>query len=234
MAKFKKIIPALCMLVVSAIMAVSTTYAWFSMNKTVTATGMEVTAKSDSVYLQIVNEDNSAADTNKTTANGKTSTATIYPAKWNGSSAAEKWQYAVAAAPSASEKTGDYIDVADANKSDYRLANTFKVSMTNETAEGKNLKVKTCKVTGTSAFLDAIGVVVVCGNEVQTISAKGKTSGTAFDIESAEILATTVTNTETSISVYVYIDGDNTNVYTNNLTKANVTGISVELTFGID
>lgn len=45
MKKFKKLIPALCMLLVSAVMLGSTTFAWFSMNNTVTATGMEIEAK---------------------------------------------------------------------------------------------------------------------------------------------------------------------------------------------
>lgn len=45
MKKFKKLIPALCMLLVSAVMLGSTTFAWFSMNKTVTATGMEIKAE---------------------------------------------------------------------------------------------------------------------------------------------------------------------------------------------
>lgn len=53
MKKFKKLIPALCMLLVSAVMLGSTTFAWFSMNNTVTATGMEVAAKSDELFLTI-------------------------------------------------------------------------------------------------------------------------------------------------------------------------------------
>ena len=53
MKKFKKLIPALCMLLVSAVMLGSTTFAWFSMNNTVTATGMEVAAKSDELFLAI-------------------------------------------------------------------------------------------------------------------------------------------------------------------------------------
>lgn len=44
MKKFKKLIPALCMLLVSAVMLGSTTFAWFSMNNTVTATGMSIQA----------------------------------------------------------------------------------------------------------------------------------------------------------------------------------------------
>lgn len=45
MKKFKKLIPALCMLLVSAVMLGSTTFAWFSMNSSVTASNMEVKAK---------------------------------------------------------------------------------------------------------------------------------------------------------------------------------------------
>ncbi len=40
----KKLIPATCMLLVSATMLASSTYAWFTMNKEVTLTGMEVKA----------------------------------------------------------------------------------------------------------------------------------------------------------------------------------------------
>ena len=54
MKKFKKLIPALCMLLISAVLMGTSTYAWFSMNTKVTATGMEVHAKSDSQFLQIV------------------------------------------------------------------------------------------------------------------------------------------------------------------------------------
>lgn len=52
----KKLIPALGMLVLSASMLVTSTFAWFAMNENVTAKGMTVTAKADQVYLQIVND----------------------------------------------------------------------------------------------------------------------------------------------------------------------------------
>lgn len=44
MKSMKKLIPALAMLLVSLIVMSSASFAWFSMNKTVTATGMSVTA----------------------------------------------------------------------------------------------------------------------------------------------------------------------------------------------
>lgn len=53
MKTMKKLIPALAMLLVSAVLLGTSTFAWFSMNSTVTATGMQVVAKSDNTYLLI-------------------------------------------------------------------------------------------------------------------------------------------------------------------------------------
>lgn len=60
MKKFKKLIPALCMLLISAVLMGTSTYAWFSMNNEVTANGMQVVAKSDSTYLLISKEKTTA------------------------------------------------------------------------------------------------------------------------------------------------------------------------------
>ena len=56
----KKLIPALCMLLVAAALLGTSTYAWFSMNATVNATGMQVTAKSNAGFLLITDSDNAA------------------------------------------------------------------------------------------------------------------------------------------------------------------------------
>ena len=47
----KKLIPALCLLLISAILMGTSTYAWFSMNTQVTATGMQVKAVAESGLL---------------------------------------------------------------------------------------------------------------------------------------------------------------------------------------
>lgn len=62
MKKFKKLIPALCMLLVSAVLMGTSTYAWFSMNKTATVSGMQVSAKSDSIYLLISKDKTTAPE----------------------------------------------------------------------------------------------------------------------------------------------------------------------------
>lgn len=53
MKKFKKLIPALCMLLISAVTLGSSTFAWFSMNNKVTANGMQVEAASNTQFLVI-------------------------------------------------------------------------------------------------------------------------------------------------------------------------------------
>ena len=40
----KKLIPAMCLLLVSAVLMGTSTFAWFTMNTTVTASGMQVNA----------------------------------------------------------------------------------------------------------------------------------------------------------------------------------------------
>ena len=60
----KKIIPALVMLLVSAVLLSTASYAWFSMNAQVTATGMQVTAQAPASLL--------ISNTNATTGFGST------------------------------------------------------------------------------------------------------------------------------------------------------------------
>ena len=51
MKKFRKLLPALSMLLISALLMGSSTFAWFSMNTTVTATGMSVKAQTSGNLL---------------------------------------------------------------------------------------------------------------------------------------------------------------------------------------
>ncbi len=100
MKKFRKLVPAFAMLLVSATVLASTTFAWFSMNNKVTATGMEVTAKANTQYLviaktaaEITRETNPA--TTVTLAQGGMTvtggiaddTTKVYPVSKNGNTA---------------------------------------------------------------------------------------------------------------------------------------------------
>lgn len=78
MKKFKKLIPALCMLLVSAVMLGSTTFAWFSMNKSVTATGMEIKAE---VSTQLLIKGSATGATYKSAINFSNAADSIVGAK---------------------------------------------------------------------------------------------------------------------------------------------------------
>ena len=68
MKNTKKLFSAVVMLALSAVMLVTSSFAWFSMNEKVTATNMNVTAVGDQIYLQISNNDNFTAGTLQTSA----------------------------------------------------------------------------------------------------------------------------------------------------------------------
>ena len=158
MKKFKKLIPALCMLLISAVLMGTSTYAWFSMNMSVTATGMTVTAKSNSTYLLIDTVDNAATKTASAVTKIATNhSATIYPVAFN-DTADEKtvngvnvpvngWYTANSKSPSdnglgTNEGEGilnaKIIAEADLNKSgenQYALVNTFWLSLSSDSED---------------------------------------------------------------------------------------------------
>lgn len=82
MKKFRKLIPAFAMLLVSAVMLGTSTFAWFSMNDKVTASGMNVTATANTQFL-VISKTNSldGASTSITdlTATDTTNTGKVYP-----------------------------------------------------------------------------------------------------------------------------------------------------------
>ncbi|MGN1094269.1 MAG: hypothetical protein ACI4SC_04750 [Candidatus Neoclostridium sp.] len=93
MKKFKKLIPAFCAMLLSACMLGTTTYAWFSVNKTVTATGLSVTAQANTQYFVISDSETFAdkvtyaftAPTQggiKATADNDAPTVNVYPAAY--------------------------------------------------------------------------------------------------------------------------------------------------------
>lgn len=99
MKKFKKLIPAICLLLVSVTLLGGTTFAWFSMNNKVTATGMQITAKSNTKFLVISSSVPTAAadslgtatstDVSSTKKGGIGGTTTnVYPVRYNSTGSA--------------------------------------------------------------------------------------------------------------------------------------------------
>ena len=133
--KFRKLIPALCMLLVAAMLMGTSTYAWFSMNKSVSASAMQITAKADTTFLLIgQNNDNTATlirqapdNTTITLANGSSGniSATLYPAELvtastnpSADTAAANWYYAEGTASNNyAAKDGTTVKFSEAKRS---------------------------------------------------------------------------------------------------------------------
>lgn len=186
----KKLIPALGMLVLSACMLVTSTFAWFSMNDTVKATGMSVTAKGEQVYLQIINPNGTGSGDNndKVFVNGKAQTVSnatteankallptnVYkafnptsPTPYDGDGADMVWVTAIGKSNTDGTKEGNYEDKTTTAEGNLYIKNTFSIRL-DPTAGAANssapLKVKAVTVGGATAdlFEDCLSVLVVC------------------------------------------------------------------------
>lgn len=73
----KKLIPAMCALLVATALLGTSTFAWFSMNREVSATGMQVTANSNSVFLLIGSGEDADELTEIQSANSITTALTV-------------------------------------------------------------------------------------------------------------------------------------------------------------
>ena len=250
MKKFKKLIPALCMLLISAVLMGTSTYAWFSMNTTVTANGMEVKAKSESEFLQIINQDGTFSDSEaQATATAKTATNTIKPvvAVKEISTSKEtitelddtitadaiKWAEAFSADPNSSTKATNYQEIQNTSINDYTLLNTFKVRMNPKTGVNTSktpLKVSSVTVEGNKDQLKAaVSVLFVCGDNFVL----WKNDKVIVTKVAGNVLATNVTTESTEIKVYIFFDGEDPVTTTNNATAVGTDGYNVEFTLSI-
>jgi len=213
MKKFKKLIPAFCLLLVSAVLMGTSTFAWFSMNKTVKATGMTITAKSDSVFL-VINE--GSTFTKGGTAKEVTSTAAekeLYPVMPKNSftnastatdvSTATNWQFAYSddINKSKSPDSLTYYACTAENWGNYVASETFSIGLNeNSSLDTSDNEIKIKSITLPTDT--GIKVIVVCGEKVA--------------LAAGDSLGVKATKTGVVVTVYYYIDGEDENVYTTN------------------
>ena len=237
MKKFTKLIPAFCMLLISAMLMGTSTFAWFSMNTTVTANGMKIKAKSDSASL-VINEGTTFDKSGTAYTATASSDVTLLPVAHgtvtnsNGTPSEitdkadmtdpTKWYYAYAndnTTSTAKDKTA----VTCTGLTNYIAKTSFSIGLNDksaDTAKGTNLGVSKVQITTNAG----IKVVVVCGTNIFTFDA------TNNGVVSDKVLANEVTKTGVVVDVYYFIDGNSTEVYTNNLSS--LTG-QIELEFSI-
>lgn len=239
MKKFKKLIPAFCMLLASAVMLGTSTFAWFTMNNNVSANGMEVTATANTNFLVIsktasVDDMDKEITFNSTEATGGVgSTKSVYPCAF---ATADKkpsgievnhWYTATSTSDSNAGVTGGLptesatdLGAADATLNDYHITYTFHIGM----AENYQNFTGNLKVTGVSAAFDkGVAAYVKVGENAGVIVDEANHTdvviSSAFNLNAGNTVA---------VTVKLFIDGNNDAVYNTNL--AALTG-SLNLTF---
>ena len=232
MKNTRKLIPALAMLLISAVLMSTASFAWFSMNEQVTATGMEITAQSDNVWLAI-NEGASFDATKAVTVFTSQSTATLYPVALKdsvdltagipsgGMYQASLWYYAYSNNAASSAATTGQKAIDQSNLGAYVASETFSIGLSDisTVTSVDDLRLKSVTLPANTG----ISIVIVCGDYVYNI--------TESNANYNKIIADVVTDAGVTVTVYYYINGEDTNVTTNNI--ANLTG-SVDLIFTVE
>lgn len=226
---------AIAMVLVAGIALASATYAWFVSNNKVDATTTNISAQSNSAYLVI--------DTKKTTKDSISSVSAgdtvtpLYPAKIEKSSGNALWKSAYAdKANAATMKAGTEFTIDDgtaekAVSAGYAVKNTFYIGTGTYDGEFTNLHITGVTVDTATAddnknLGNAMRVLVVCGNDWQVWSAAGEklssseSTGTAFTTGVKK-------DRDATVDVYVYYDGDDANVYSDNLTNLTSNGVTI-------
>ena len=240
----KKLIPALCMLLVAAALLGTSTYAWFSMNETVTATGMSVTASAPTSLLISNTSATSGFGSTVALKNDVTDAATEFvPVAYSGKCAS--WYKLTDAAMATVNEAGKMVGVtavadgeADTNFTNtkigeaavYESAATYvyhdKIWLKVEGENvSKSVKVKAEYATGTTteAIKGAMHIVFVVDGEIAaTIDMSNATTPAA--------IATLTANADGKlVDVYYFLSGNDDDCKNSNI-KADAL-MSVNLTF---
>ena len=226
MKNFRKLIPAVCMLLLAAVMAGTSTFAWFSMNTTVTAGTMAVSATAPT-NLRIC-ATNSATDSDWSGALSlSASLTTMVPVSCDNTNAALAFYKVKANGDKIGYDDGAYkadttFETATAG-TDYYTTSFFIKAVG---ADATNLKLSTITLNaGGEKELDkALRVMAVCGENkfiyepvagaattykaVKSLNTEKPVLGDNITVSDAEsVLAETVTKTAVQVTIYIWYEG---------------------------
>ena len=224
----------------------TSTYAWFAMNQSVSVTGMQISAKSDSTYLIIGESDNLTAlqDANNiTVAMTVNDDVKVYPSAHEttvtNAATAEvvgNWYYETAEDPDdPTAKANSKVALTSASFAKYVIKKTVYVTLAKGSNQASDLKVSSFgltqrtdeNLTGEAQTITPVKVLVASPTTVVELDS----TKTGENIPST-VLASTVTDAATiKLDIYIYYYGNDAAVYTNNI--ANLAGATIALSFGV-
>ncbi len=246
MKKTKVIIPALGLLLLSTAASVTGTVAWFAANSTVTATGMSITAKTDSEFLLI-------SKSSTLTANVKTVTLAapsgqVLPTNRVNDSG-WKWVTASGTATNNGAKNGAYTPLtideatvanfgqAGSPAKNYYVYDSVYVGLAEGSSipSGKNLY---CNVSFSAASSSNLNKCLTVGVDAEANMTAdfderyvyGAATGSVTDDgDSILIAGSNLSTTATQIKLYAFFNGDDANCTTEN--AINLAGITINFEF---
>lgn len=238
---------AIAMVLVAAVALGSATFAWFVSNNKVEAKTSNIAAQSNSAYLVIDTKKTDKQSTGSVVS--KDPDKALYPAKTVKSQdgkAVWKSAYADKAGVSTMKANSEFpIDDGTAEKAvaaDYAVENTFYVGTGTYDGEFTNLQIENVAVTNPASDTNknlgnALRVLVVCGDKWEVWSGAGiQLSSSTDKKEAGDLLAPNQvikSDNDAIVKVYLYYDGDDANVFSDNLEniKATTGNNGVTITF---
>ena len=239
----KKLIPALCMLLVAASLLGTSTYAWFSMNETVTAQGMSVKAVAEAGIVIA----NAEAGTYDAVANSaKTTTATLKPgstanlANWYVSKSTNPAIANTGAAYTAGEENQHYV------KHEFYIRSSAAETLTVASLDVKSVTVKVGTGSSAQDLSKSLRVGIKMGGEAY-IYAPITGFTTSYEVNGATTVAPISSNTPSTctaitslpantangqlVEVYIWFEGEDAACVSNNI-QAVLETLSVSVVFG--
>lgn len=219
MKKFKKLIPALCMLLVSAVMLGSTTFAWFSMNKVVTASGMKVTATTNEQFF-VISSTNTLATETKLTSVTKTAGGVVDATHNIEATDNKVYPVAFVSGTAPTGVTDPWYTARSNNRDDHTMAEGTAVGVKTGATDymltytlwigvSSGSQNQTSKVQVTATITGEAGVAIQIGSTDLMELKNGVAKNTSADIAFTP-------GTAVEVKIYAFIDGNNTNVKSSN------------------
>ena len=229
---------AIAMVLVAAVALGSATFAWFVSNNKVEAKTSNIAAQSNSAYLVI--DDKTTTTSSSSSVASTVNKAELYPAKTvKGQDGKAVWKSAYASSATASTMKADSEftigdgTAAKAVDAKYAVKNTFYVGTGKYDGEFTNLHITDVKVTTPTTtdnknLGNALRVLVVHGDNWEVWSGAGIKLSSSADSPTVggDLLGTgevIKSDNDAEIEVYLYYDGDDANVYSNNLENIKTT-----------
>lgn len=236
---------AIAMVLVAAVALGSATFAWFVSNNKVDATTSKISAQSNSASMYIRDENEPSKDLR--TDDSSVANTPLYPAHWANGADTTPYDtlanFYTAFGTSATDglKVDNTVKLVPAQGADaagtpaaavtgkYAVKNTFYVG--SKGAELTNLVVDSAKITGATGdndkFDSALRVLVMSGTNWVLCNKDGIVSSS----DTTHKLADKIGEDETTVEMYVFYDGDDAQVFTNNLENLKTASKRINVVF---